>query len=177
MSLVYEALQKAEREKQRKAGVFAPSSAPKPVPTATPQPQPQPIPAPIPASPARSSQPVLVGVMVCLSVVALLAIVYLVANAARPSAPPVTATVAASAPVAKPSTPTESPAAQAPLNPIDGRFHITGIMRNSDGKYGAVLNGRVVYEGHYVDGATVKSITEDRVILDINGQEAVVRLY
>jgi len=45
-----------------------------------------------------------------------------------------------------------------------------------DGKYAAVLNGRVVYEGYHADGATVKSIERDRVTLDVSGNDVRVRV-
>jgi hypothetical protein len=176
MSLVYEALQKAEREKQRKTGVAAPSpSAPAPeIKPARHEPLPA---APVP-QPARSFQPVLIGLIACVAVVALVAIVYLVSNATKPggaASVAVTNTVitTAAAPVAAAAPASELP----PLNPMDARFRITGIMRDSEGKFGAVLNGKIVYDGHYVDGATVKSIAQDRAILDVNGREVVVRLY
>jgi hypothetical protein len=186
MSLVYEALQKAEREKQRKAGIVPPPSPARevrPVPVENPRQQTEPPPATV--APARAYQPFLVSLVVCVSVVALVAIVYLVAAATRPgTSPVVTDTTAAAAPapaVTAPAAPapvtTDPPAALPPLNPMDARFRLTGIMRNPEGKFGAVINGKVVYDEYYVDGATVKSISHDRVILDIGGRETVVRLY
>ena len=50
-------------------------------------------------------------------------------------------------------------------------------MKDPDGKPVAVLNGRVAYEGYFVDGATVKKIDPDRVTLDVKGQELVLRLF
>ena len=50
-------------------------------------------------------------------------------------------------------------------------------MKDPDGKRVAVLNGRVAYEGYYIDGATVKKIETDRAILDVKGQELVLRLF
>ena len=50
-------------------------------------------------------------------------------------------------------------------------------MKDPDGKSVAVINGRVTYEGYYVDGATVDKIEADRVTLDIKGQKALLRLH
>ena len=50
-------------------------------------------------------------------------------------------------------------------------------MKEADGKYSAVLNGRVAYEGYYIDGATVERIEPDRVTLDVKGQKTVLRLF
>ncbi len=50
-------------------------------------------------------------------------------------------------------------------------------MKDPDGKPVAVINGRVTYEGYYVDGATVEKIEADRVTLDIKGQKALLRLH
>ena len=50
-------------------------------------------------------------------------------------------------------------------------------MRDPDGKYVAVLNGRVAYEGYYIDGATLKKIEEDRATIEVNGREQVLRLF
>jgi hypothetical protein len=61
----------------------------------------------------------------------------------------------------------------------DSKYKISGIMPDPavNGKYGAILNGRVVYEDHYIDGAIVKRIERDRVTLDVSGREVIVRLY
>jgi hypothetical protein len=59
----------------------------------------------------------------------------------------------------------------------ESRYKISGIMKDPDGKPVAVLNGRVTYEGYFVDGATVKKIDTDRVTLDVKGQEVVLRLF
>ena len=50
-------------------------------------------------------------------------------------------------------------------------------MTDPDGKYVAVVNGRVTYEGSYVDGATVKKIERDRVTIDDHGRDTVLRLF
>ena len=183
MSLVYEALQKAEREKQRKAGIVAPPAPPlTPLPVQEPKPvavvQPQP-------APTRSTQSLLVGLMSTVCVVALVAIVYLVVNATRPAAAPVTSSTTGSVTKPADSTPPSTPASQsatpsssAPApSAQDARYRVTGIMRNPEGKFCAVLNGKIVYDGYYVDGATVKSVSQDRVVLDVAGRESVVGLY
>lgn len=50
-------------------------------------------------------------------------------------------------------------------------------MTDPDGKFVAVLNGRVAYEGYYIDGATVKKIERNRVTIDADGHEQVLRLF
>jgi hypothetical protein len=120
----------------------------------------------------------LMTLIVSVAVTALVAIVYLVVSATRP----VAGTFATPAPaptvaVTTPPAAVEPPPATPPVSEADSRYRITGIMKNPEGKFGAVINGKVVYEEYYVDGATVKHITQDRVTLDINGREAVVRLY
>ncbi len=176
MSLVYEALQKAEREKGRKSG--APPAEPRPVAPVRTVPPVQPAPAP-------QRWPALVTVLIaCVAVVAIVAIMWLVKNVSPREAKP-TLTVSdggTRAVVPAPSSPTVS--AQAPAStPIpaaatenDPRFKLTGIMKTGDA-YGAVINGHVVYDGHYVDGAVVKRVERDRVTLDLNGRETVIRLF
>ena len=44
-------------------------------------------------------------------------------------------------------------------------------------KYSAVINGHVVAREQYVDGAIVKSVERDRVTLNVDGREIVVRLF
>jgi hypothetical protein len=214
MSLVHEALQKAEREKQRKLGT-TPSA---PVSYSTPQVVPAPVihtPAapvsvihvareavsPTPAAPVEETTetnnfllPILIF---CVAVVAIIAIVFLVSNAnsvLRPSKenPPVAVT-AAPAPVtpSAPSAAAPQPTAPPPTEPAttasvlppaapvtdESKYKVSGIMKDPDGKPVAVLNGRVAYEGYFIDGATIKKIDPDRVTLDVKGQEVVLRLF
>ena len=207
MSLVHEALQKAEREKQRKTGdspVFAqraqPVVAPRPAlpredkpvaPTRVsgfPQAPASPAPAPV----ARSHQAVLVVVAACVALVAIVAIVFIV-NRTPPSVVrksessggqgSVAVASAPARPEPRPTTETFTPPAAATppavtTPPADtSQYRVTGIMKDPQGKYCAVINGRVVYVEHYIDGAVVKAIERDRVTLDIGGREAVVRLF
>jgi hypothetical protein len=212
MSLVHEALQKAEREKQRKLGT-APSV---PISVGAPHPASAPVihapvatapmatavraavshkpvnPAEEPEKPNNVLLPLLIG---CVAIVAMIAIVFLVGNATsvlRQSreSPPVAAS-AAPAPVAKSTLPaapqpivppTDSavpPSAAPPVAPAidESKYKLSGIMKDPDGKPVAVLDGRVAYEGYFIDGATVKKIETDRVTLDVKGQELVLRLY
>lgn len=213
MSLVHEALQKAEREKQRKLGTTpsAPVSPAAPPPVSAPVIHAPPTTAPVtyiahapvshqPAAAVEETPeknnfllPALIG---CVAIVAIIAIVFLVSSATsvlRQSRenPPVTAP-AASAAVA----PSTSPAAPQPTVPSpadsaapatvsppaapatdEAKYKITGVMKDPDGKPSAVLNGRVAYEGYFIDGATVKKIETDRVTLDVKGQELVLRLH
>jgi len=219
MSLVHEALRKAEREKQRKAGV-APNATPSPAAhqVATPPPArattaqapvvTMPV-APVtrsvdtrqptpnvekPLEPNHFLLPALIG---CVAIVAIIAIVFLVSNASsalrqsRETAP-VAATAAAPAPVAKSTVPVEpQPAAQPPSDSAtpanvpppsasaidESKYKLSGIMKDPDGKYVAVLDSRVVYEGYYINGATVEKIEANRITLDVDGQKVVRRLF
>jgi hypothetical protein len=196
MSLVYEALQKAEREKGRKTGT-------PPAPVAVPPVQPVAVakaPAPaavplttVPAESPKSMNSLLTMLFAGVSVVALLAIVYIVMLAARNFAPSPAARASESVPAAA-STPAAAiapdPANQAtgssgekppvPLSPNstanDPRYRLTGVMI-TDGHYGAVLNDHVVYDGQYVDGAIVKKVERDRVTLNVDGRDIVIRLF
>ena len=213
MSLVHEALQKAEREKQRKAaapkapvaapiaplGQSATAQAPRlpePVPSA-PHPVVSGKPAPPVETAPRANQfllPVLIG---CVAIVAMIAIVFLVSNATSalrqskevlvapvtvasapavklPEPPPLPTrrTVQASAESAVPSVP---PPVTSPAS--DSKYKLSGIMKDPDGKYVAVLNGRVAYEGYYIDGATLKKIEQDHATIEVNGREQVLRLF
>lgn len=210
MSLVHEALRKAEREKQRKLGAVtgAPSST---QPPATPQPIHTPaVHPPVAAAPvapvtreAVTHQPapaaeqlpeknhfLLPALISCVAIVAIIAIVFLVSNASsvlrqsKESPPVAKSSVPAVSPTpiqppAQPPTDSATPLNAPPTTPAadDSKYKISGIMKEADGKYVAVLNGRVAYEGYYIDGATVKRIEHDRVALDINGRELVVRLF
>ena len=71
------------------------------------------------------------------------------------------------------------PNVQPPATPAidESKYKLSGIMEDPDGKSVAVLNGRVVYEGYFIDGATVEKIGPDRVTLDVNGQKVVRRLF
>jgi hypothetical protein len=59
----------------------------------------------------------------------------------------------------------------------ESKYKLSGIMKDPDGKFVAVLNGRVAYEGYFIDGATVKKIERDRITIDDHGREAVLRLF
>jgi len=211
MSLVHEALRKAEREKQLKAGA-APSApaaprqpAPPPAQTHTPV-----VRAPAAAtafgSPIRGAHPLpppersreanhylLPALIGCVAIVAIIAIVFLVSNASsvlrqtKDNAPAVAAS-AAPVPVAPATAPSAAqPAANSAMTPAvppsalpfadESKYKISGIMKDPDGKPVAVINGRVAYEGYYVDGAIVDKIEADRVTINVNGQEELLRLH
>jgi hypothetical protein len=206
MSLVHEALQKAEREKQRKLGA-APSP---PIPHTAPHPAPAPVfhePVAIaPVAHAVSHKPaaaveelpktnnfLLPALISCVAIVAMVSVIFLVMNATsllRQSRenPPVAAS-ATPTPGAKTASPavTPTPDSAAPASvPVqsstapatdESKYKLSGIMKDPDGKPVAVLNGRVAYEGYFIDGATVKKIETDRAILDVKGQEVVLRLF
>jgi type II secretory pathway component PulC len=111
--------------------------------------------------------------------VALVAIVYLVGNATstiRESRQLVTPSP--TAPASLPSEPTRA-TAEPPAAPAqDVRFKLTGITKDpGDGKYLAIINGQLRAESQYVDGATIKKIERDRVTIELNGREQVLRLF
>jgi hypothetical protein len=214
MSLVHEALRKAEREKQRKLG--ATRAEPIAVHPAMAEPVHSPVPhitvavAPVipvvhEVVPQRSAPvvdespdtnhfllPALIG---CVAIVAIIAIVFLASNASsvwRQLRESPSISTAAPAPVAKSTAAVESklPAQRptdaatpssvpppAPLAADVSKYNLSGIMKDPDGKYVAVLNGRVAYEGYYIDGATVKGIDARTVTLDINGREMLLRFF
>lgn len=131
MSLVHEALRKAEREKQRKAGTVPPAAThqpapPPPTPTHTPV-----VHAPAAASPfgslSRGAQPpgpaperaretnhsLLPALIGCVAIVAIIAIVFLVSNASsllrqtKENIPATAAAAATTVPIAQSTTPTD----------------------------------------------------------------------
>jgi hypothetical protein len=213
MSLVHEALQKAEREKQRKLGT-APGA---PVSPSAPPAVPTPVihtpvaPAPVafvtraavsqkPATPAveppKTNNILLPALIGCVAIVAMIAIVFLVSNLAsllrQSRENPSVAAAASPAPVTQSTSPAmpqptvPPPAGSAapasvppPATPVidESKYKLSGIMKDPDGKPVAVLDGRVAYEGYFIDGATVKKIETDRVTLDVKGNEVVLRLF
>jgi len=217
MSLVHEALQKAEREKLRKTGVVPPPQriSPAPAPSAGPA-EPRsstpvaavtvagtftaapPAVAATVETPAKRQSPFLTVLIASVAVVAIVAIVFLASLATSAirdsrrvvgdgivSAPPAPAPVAQTV-SAQPAPPATAPAAsdaaatpaQQPALPSpDPRYKISGITKDTDGKYWAIINGQLRSEDEYVDGAIVKSVERDRATLDVNGQTVVLRLF
>jgi hypothetical protein len=84
-----------------------------------------------------------------------------------------------SATVLPPTDSAASPSVAPPVAPAidESKYKLSGIMKDPDGKPVAVLDGRVAYEGYFIDGATVKKIETDRVTLDVKGHELVLRLF
>ena len=160
MSLVHEALEKAAREKGRRGG--------------EPQPAPAPLPATLAPPPPRRSRTGWWVAGVALAMIGgglwFAARVYRqVEQALTPVPAPavkVSVPVGPVAPVTPPPGPVTEP-----------RFTVTGIMRDPDGTFVAVVNGKMVAETHFVDGAVVKRIERDRVTLDVAGKETVLRLF
>ena len=169
MSLVYEALQKAAREKNRLAGPPAPPPS-------------QPVPAPVIVPAVRPRAPAIwiTGISLAAFAAVLAGGVLFLRKPATVSAlvtPPVPS--AAPAPIVQP------PVAPAPIGtaPVpdnstgnDPRFKLTGIMKLGE-EYSAVINGHVVARDQYVDGAIIKTVERDRVTLTVNGRELVLRLF
>ncbi len=220
MSLVHEALQKAEREKQRKTGVvpapphkISPPHAPHFSPTESRSIETpatvsvagtfaagQPVAAAVVDGPSKKQSSFLTVLIVSVAVVAIVAIVFLASlaasairdsrrvvgtTAALPSAlasqaaaPQPAAATAAAVPVPQ-AAEAAAPQAQQPVPPpLDPRYKISGITKDTDGKYWAIINGQLRSEDQYVDGATVKSVERDRATLTLdNGQTVVLRLF
>jgi type II secretory pathway component PulC len=205
MSLVHEALQKAEREKQRKAGGI-PAPIISPLVHAAPGANVRPaasIVAPVVEVRQQKSH-LLTALITCVAVVAMVAIVSLVSNvsftfresrkavAAKPETLSGTEALPATV-VASPRLPllpgaTEHVATQKPVVPTaapaetsatvaETRFRITGITTDPEGTRWAIINGQLRSEGQYVDGATLKTIERDRVTLEVDGHSVVVRLF
>jgi hypothetical protein len=209
MSVVHDALRKAERERQRRAGISeldaaAPAAPARPTQTEPPsQAADQSVPpaaavlAPVVPATGRSRRVFLAMLLGCVAMVAAIASAYLVIRGPallrelRPDGetPAVNAAPAAAgltvatepppaieaAEIASPSSPAPEPVAAPAPQPVS--YQLTGIMRDADGNFCAIVNGRVVYAGGSVEGATVKSIETDRVNLDVDGRETVLRLY
>ncbi len=213
MSLVHEALRKAEREKLLKTGV-APSATSAPHQPAPPPPAQTHTPvvhapavatpfgspirgahplsqSPTPERPRETNRYLLPALIGCVAIVAIIAIVFLVSNApsmfrqtkeiapaSAASAAPVAVAPATPPSVAQPSADSATPPNAAPVVMADdSKYKISGIMKDPDGKPVAVINGRVAYEGYYVDGAIVEKIETDRVTLDVKGQKELLRLH
>jgi len=177
MSLVYEALQKAAREKNRFAAPPAPPLQPA---------QPLPVPAIVSVPPKRSLVP-----WIGLSLGAVAIVVVSVAVMTRkPSAVSAPTTLPVNIPAVPEPVP-PAPVAVAPVlpppgapvvapdnNPAanDARFKLTGIVKFGE-EYSAVINGHVVARDQSVNGAIVKVVMPDRVTLSVDGREIVVRLF
>ena len=86
---------------------------------------------------------------------------------------------AAPQPTVPPIDSAAAPSVAPPVAPAidESKYKLSGIMKDPDGKPVAVLDGRVAYEGYFIDGATVKKIETDRVTLDVKGHELVLRLF
>jgi type II secretory pathway component PulC len=176
MSVTHEALEKAAREKRRQDG-YVPTPTPIPV-------QPLVAPPPTPHTP-RVLLVVLSVAVACVAIALMVTVIWLVNNpkpvpteikpavVERPSPRlPLTPTniTAWTPPPPLPTTPVQPPASVA----TPPEFRLSGIMQELDGKYGAVVNGQTVFAGYTVDGATVKLIERNRVVLDRNGRETVL---
>ena len=179
MSLVYEALQKAAREKNR----FAPPPA---EPLQPAQPDPGPVVSTV--TPQRSGR-LWIGLSVAAAAVMVAGAVVFTRKPAdlspSPTPPasavtvsevvrPVPPAAVAAVPVIPPATGPVSVAEKSAAP--DTRFKLTGIMRLG-GEYSAVINGHVVARDQTVNGAIVKLVTADRVTLSVDGREIVVPLF
>ncbi len=165
MSLVYEALQKAAKEKNR----FA---SPPPAPVAIPSPVPTPVVAP------KRSPVVWIagGSLVALTVVVVAGAILVFKKPDVTSVPvALPAEVAAPSLVVETSPAVPAPVAERPAANTD-RFKLTGIMKMGE-EYSAIINGHVVAREQFVDGAVVKAVESDRVTLTVNGRDVVVRLF
>lgn len=166
MSLVYDALQKAAQENKRVTGqpaqpVLPPAS-----------------PALLPVATRRSPALWITGLSLVAFTLVVGGAIIVVRKPAAPVGPATAAQpVASVAPVAAiPPAPVAAALLPADTTANDPRFKLTGIMRLG-AEYSAVINGHVVAREQYVDGAIVKSVERDRVTLNIDGREIVVRLF
>lgn len=176
MSLVYEALQKAEREKQRKTSI--PSA---PTPQVAPAPKSVAVEKPVAAAPvpAKSHQAALIVVAASVALVAIVAIVLMVFRQSPNKTDEPTRLVTPE--VVKPATVARVHATPAtPVDPVSKpSLKLTGIAPLPEGGFCAFFAGQPlpVYEEQHIEGAIVKKIEKDRVTLDINGREVVLRLF
>ncbi len=175
MSLVHQALRKAEAEKQRHAPPPAPVAVQREprVPPAPPTP-------PAPPAPARPTEPnssrLLPVALIALAAVAIVALVFL-ATRPPPAAP------AAVVP-AETLRMTDVPHAALPVAPRPAlvppaaeRWKLTGISKDPAGNFLAIINGNLRGVNEFVDGAVIKQIERDRVTLEADGQQTVLRLF
>jgi len=187
MSLVYEALQKAAREKQRKTGESL-RTEPTPIPSKEGSPT---VAAPLlggaggglrgttnsqPAvpAPAKSHQGALVVVAASVALVAIVAIVLMVFRQTPTKVEEVVRPVIPQVAKPQPVMPVT------PVAPVsEPLLKLTGIAPLPDGGFCAFFAGQPlpVYEEQPIEGATVKKIEKDRVTLVINGREVVLRLF
>ena len=72
------------------------------------------------------------------------------------------------------ANPTKSAAASSPATKVPQKGLITGIASNTDVP-SAVINNRIVPEGDAIDGVTVVEIHTDRVVLEKEEKQAIVR--
>ncbi len=198
MSLVHQALRKAEQEKLRKTGVVPEPVTPRipltptaaPIPTsrpATPAPTSPPPAAPA-SAPSTSFLPALLSIV---AFVAIVAMVYLVIRATTigtvttgpaTTTPPAAASNRDDAMPASPAAPSVeaivSPAPPAPVREQkpEVNYDLTGITQFPDGRQAAVINGQLRSEEQYVDGAIVRRIAGEEVTLELDGESFVIRL-
>ena len=171
MSLVYEALEKAAREKNR----FAPPPPSAPLPAA-------PAPVPVVAAPKRAWMVWIGGLsLVAVGVVGVLIFSRKPAELAVPQSPPTS--IAAPAPSKTVQPAPVAPVAVPPPVPTtdnspaaDARFKLSGIMKYGD-EYSAVINGHIVTRDQSVSGAIVKAVAQDQVTLHVDGRDVVLRLF
>jgi len=174
MSLVYEALQKAAREKNR--------FSPPPLQSA----QPLPVPAVVSVPPKRSLVP-WIGLSLGAVAIVMVSVAVMTRKPSAVSAPPAPPANIPAVPEPVPPVPVAvAPVLPPPGVPVaapdnnsaanDARFKLTGIMKFGE-EYSAVINGHVVARDQSVNGAIVKVVTPDRVTLSVDGREIVVRLF
>ena len=177
MSLVYEALQKAAREKNRFAAQPAAPFQSRP---------PAPTPVAVAVVPQRTLGPWIAVISLGVIIVVVAVVLVLPAKPVVLSGPPPLTENIAVVPAAVPPAPaTPAPVAPAPTvaTPVaenatanGARYKLTGIMKLGE-EYSAVINGHVFTRGQFVDGAIVKAVEFDRVTFTENGREFVVRLF
>ena len=173
MSLVYEALEKAAREKNRFGA--PPPAAPLPA---------APVPAPVAVPPQRARVAWIGGLsLVAVGAVGALVLLRKPAESPVPLAPPTS--IPAPAPEPVPAAPVAPAAVQPPIAAVPtpdnspaaaARFKLSGIMKYGD-EYSAVINGHIVTRDQSVGGAIVKAVAQDQVTLHVDGRDVVLRLF
>jgi len=174
MSLVYEALQKAAREKNR--------FSPPPLQPA----QSLPVSVVVSVPPKRSLVP-WIGLSLGAVAIVVVSVAVMMRKPSAVSAPPTLPVNVPAVPEPVPPAPVAvapvlpppgAPVAAPDNNPAanDARFKLTGIVKFGE-EYSAVINGHVVARDQSVNGAIVKVVTPDRVTLSVDGREIVVRLF
>lgn len=164
MSLIHEALQKLEEETKNVPNSAASESVER-EPALLSE---SPLPSPRPSRPEKKSKIVFgIGAVLGFFFIVGAGYLFLVSRDRTNSQPAIT-------------VPVEGPRSTAPSVTVSSRrsgaFHLTGISR-SGSDWTAVINNELVRVGEKVNGAEVKEIRSQEVLLDFKGQTLTLSLY